>query len=83
MTNKRKISEEKVEVIDPSDQRYKDEDYFKNHKKSNEYHQYKDNKTIRKTYSYGCTHTGCGCSIGCMTIMVISFLLTMLIYWLF
>ncbi|MBX5319292.1 MULTISPECIES: hypothetical protein [Staphylococcus] len=80
---KDKRSEDKIEVIDPDDSRYKDDDYFKNHQSTYKHHQYENGKTINKTYSYGCTHTGCGCSIVCFSIMFISFLLSMLIYWLF
>ncbi|MEX3467922.1 hypothetical protein [Staphylococcus capitis] len=84
MTNENnKDPKKKVEVIDPSDLRYKDDDYFKSNPNTNGYHQFEDEEMIRKTYSYGCTHTGCGCTIGCFSIMFISFLLSLLVYWLF
>lgn len=84
MTNENnKDSKEKVEVIDPSDMRYKDDEYFKSNQHTNEDHQFEDERMIKKTYSYGCTHTGCGCTIGCFSIMFISFLLSWLVYWLF
>ena len=83
MTNENnKDSKEKVEVIDPSDMRYKDDEYFKSNQHTNEDHQFEDERMIKKTYSYGCTHTGCGCTIGCFSIMFISFLLSWLVYWL-
>ena len=91
MTNENnKDSNEKVEVIDPSDMRYKDDEYFKSNQHTNEDYQFEDERIIKKTYSYGCTHTGCGCThtgcgctIGCFSIMFISFLLSWLVYWLF
>ena len=70
-------SDEKIEVIDPSDDRYKGDDYFnKNSSQNNQ-----NLKTFNQTYSYGCTHSGCGCILGCLTISLISFLLSLLIFW--
>lgn len=70
-------SDEKIEVIDPSDDRYKGDDYFnKNSSQNNQ-----NLKTFNQTYSYGCTHLGCGCMLGCLTISLISFLLSLLIFW--
>ena len=44
-------SDEKIEVIDPSDDRYKGDDYFnKNSSQNNQ-----NLKTFNQTYSYGCT----------------------------
>ncbi|MDG0859310.1 hypothetical protein [Staphylococcus equorum] len=63
-------SDEKIEVIDPSDDRYKGDDYFNKNSSQN-----------NQTYSYGCTHSGCGCMLGCLTISLISFLLSLLIFW--
>ena len=40
-------------------------------------------KTFNQTYSYGCTHSGCGCILGCLTISLISFLLSLLIFGLY
>ena len=72
----------KVEVIDPSDMRYKDDEYFKSNQHTNEDHQFEDERMIKKTYSYGCTHTGCGCTIGVFN-HVHLLLLSWLVYWLF
>lgn len=45
MTNENnKDSKEKVEVIDPSDMRYKDDEYFKSNQHTNEDHQFEDEK---------------------------------------
>ncbi|MCG1148040.1 hypothetical protein K4R44_06350 [Staphylococcus epidermidis] len=67
-------SDEKIEVIDPSDDRYKRDDYFnKNSSQNNQ-----NLKTFNQTYSYGCAHSGCGCMLGCL---IISFLLSLLIFW--
>ncbi|MFI9032325.1 hypothetical protein ACIGHE_05510 [Staphylococcus pasteuri] len=68
--------ENNVEVIDPTDPRYKDEEHF--HQNIQD-----DSKKRYQTYSYGCTQTGCGCTMGCGTLMFISFIITMIIYWLF
>ena len=70
-------SDEKIEVIDPSDDRYKRDDYFnKNSSQNNQ-----NLKTFNQTYSYGCVHSGCGCMLGCLIISLISFLLSLLIFW--
>ena len=68
--------ENKIEVIDPTDPRYNDDEHFHQNR-------YDDNKSNHQVYTYGCTHTGCGCSIGCSTLMLISLIITMFIYWLF
>ncbi len=64
-----------VEVIDPNDRRYKDDDYF-NHSHPNDRAQY----SVRYRY-------GCGCPFGCLSSIVISILLsiifTFLLNWVF
>ncbi|MCE5090496.1 hypothetical protein BUY43_03330 [Staphylococcus devriesei] len=64
-----------VEVIDPSDQRYKDDRYF-NHPEDSR------NRNYSMRYQYGC-----GCPFGCFSSIFISILLsiilTFLLNWLF
>ena len=64
-----------VEVIDPNDRRYKDDDYF-NHSQPTDRAHY----SVRYRY-------GCGCPFGCLSSIVISILLsiifTFLLNWVF
>ncbi|MEQ6028657.1 hypothetical protein [Staphylococcus saccharolyticus] len=76
--SKENRSHDKVEVIDPSDERYRNDDYFK---EKNHHYSHNNKQIYKHTYSYGCTHTGCGCSLGCLSILLISFILSLLIYW--
>ena len=48
-----------VEVLDPSDNRYKDDDYFKREQ------EYRDISEHHNTIRY---HYGCGCPFGCFYI---------------
>ena len=61
-----------VEVIDPKDRRYKDDNYF--------------NGNERNNYSI-IYHYGCGCPFGCLSSIIISILLsiifTFLLNWMF
>lgn len=41
--------ENKIEVIDPTDPRYKDDEHFHQNR-------YDDNKSNHQVYTYGCTH---------------------------
>ena len=73
MTNENnKDSKEKVEVIDPSDMRYKDDEYFKSNQHTNEDHQFEDERMIKKTYSYGYAYR-LWMYYRCFSIMFISF----------
>ena len=69
-------SDEKIEVIDPSDDRYKGDDYFnKNSSQNNQ------NLKLLIKLILMVAHSGCGCILGCLTISLISFLLSLLIFW--
>lgn len=64
-----------VEVIDPEDRRYKDDNYFNGND-----HNERNNYSIRY-------HYGCGCPFGCLFSLIISILLsiifTFLLNWMF
>ncbi|WP_154836513.1 hypothetical protein [Staphylococcus sp. Marseille-Q1834] len=66
---------DKIEVIDPSDRRYKDDNYFKNEKDDFEH-----SSPIHYQY-------GCGCPFGCLSSIfisvILSILLTFLLNWMF
>ncbi|MCJ1656880.1 hypothetical protein MT340_010080 [Staphylococcus sp. NRL 16/872] len=66
---------DKVEVIDPSDRRYKDDNYFRNEKDEDE-----NFSSIHYRY-------GCGCPFGCLSSIfisvILSILLTFLLNWMF
>ena len=52
-----------VEVIDPEDRRYKDDNYFNGNERNN--------YSIRY-------HYGCGCPFGCLSSLIISILLSII-----
>lgn len=66
---------DKVEVIDPSDQRYKDDNYFRNERDD-----FENSSSIHYRY-------GCGCPFGCLSSIfisvILSILLTFLLNWMF
>lgn len=55
-----------VEVIDPEDRRYKDDNYFNGND-----HNERNNYSIRY-------HYGCGCPFGCLSSLIISILLSII-----
>ncbi|OAW29587.1 hypothetical protein [Staphylococcus hominis] len=67
-----------VEVLDPSDNRYKDDDYFKREQ------EYRDMSEHHNIIRY---HYGCGCPFGCFSSIfisiVLSIILTFLLNWIF
>lgn len=68
------------EVIDPNDRRYKDEDYFKNPKQPD----YSDsNQTFHYSKNIGCGCGPIGCLSGCITLILLSSLITFLLNFLF
>lgn len=68
------------EVIDPNDRRYKDEDYFKNPKQPD----YSDsNQTFHYSKNIGCGCGPFGCLSGCITLILLSSLITFLLNFLF
>ncbi|MDW4066798.1 hypothetical protein QI274_02575 [Staphylococcus saprophyticus] len=68
------------EVIDPNDRRYKDEDYFKNPKQSD--YSY-SNQTFHYSKNIGCGCGPFGCLSGCITLILLSSLITFLLNFLF
>ncbi|UUY77633.1 hypothetical protein NUT40_07550 [Staphylococcus saprophyticus] len=68
------------EVIDPNDRRYKDEDYFKNPKQPDHSH---SNQTFHYSKNIGCGCESFGCLSGCITLILLSSLITFLLNFLF
>lgn len=68
------------EVIDPNDRRYKDEDYFKNPKQPDYSH---SNQTFHYSKNIGCGCGAFGCLSGCITLILLSSLITFLLNFLF
>ncbi|MBO0383036.1 hypothetical protein [Staphylococcus saprophyticus] len=68
------------EVIDSNDRRYKDEDYFKNPKQPDYSH---SNQTFHYSKNIGCGCGPFGCLSGCITLILLSSLITFLLNFLF
>ncbi|SCS31593.1 hypothetical protein [Staphylococcus caeli] len=72
--------DQQPEVIDPKDQRYKDDDYFKQAQQFN-------TTSSRQSYHYskniGCGCGPLGCLSGCMTLILLSALITFLLNFFF
>ncbi|MBU8680010.1 hypothetical protein QI037_04530 [Staphylococcus saprophyticus] len=68
------------EVIDPNDRRYKDEDYFKNPKQPDYSH---SNQAFHYSKNIGCGCGPFGCLSGCITLILLSSLITFLLNFLF
>lgn len=72
--------DQQPEVIDPKDQRYKDDDYFKQGQQFN-------TTSPRQSYHYskniGCGCGPLGCLSGCMTLILLSALITFLLNFFF
>lgn len=63
-----------VDVYNPEDPEYRGDSYF-NRRKSD------DNQN--RTYQYSCQIKSCGCSFGCLSIIIIIALIIWLLTWLF
>ncbi|NWK84661.1 hypothetical protein HYE69_07545 [Staphylococcus sp. GSSP0090] len=68
------------EVIDPNDQRYKDENYFKNNKQPDDFN---SNQTFHYSKNIGCGCGPLGCLSGCITLILLSSLITFLLNFIF
>ena len=68
---------EQNEVIEPGDQRYRNEDYF--NKQANHY----QSRGYAKTFNCGCGPIGCGCFTIIFLLLLISSLVSYLLNWLF
>ncbi|PHK49289.1 hypothetical protein [Staphylococcus edaphicus] len=64
------------DVIDPKDQRYKDDDYFKRTNQSNPFN---SNQTFHYSRNMSCGCGPLGCLSGCITLILLSSLITFLL----
>ncbi|EHJ08912.1 hypothetical protein [Staphylococcus simiae] len=62
------------QVLDPSDPEYKGNMYFKQNRQS---------VAFNGNYHFSCRLQGCGCAMGCFVILIISFIITAIIWWAF
>ncbi|OEK66751.1 hypothetical protein AST00_04945 [Staphylococcus equorum] len=70
------------EVIDPDDQRYKDPDHFNKHSQK-PYAGTHQHQSYNYTKNVGCGCGPFGCLSGCITLILLSSLLTFLLNFLF
>ncbi|MCD8914197.1 MULTISPECIES: hypothetical protein [Staphylococcus] len=68
-------NDDKPEVIDPDDPRYKDDSYFNRSPEEQQRSRFENDRKI-KYYSFGCTPFGCGCL---PAVAVIALIITWLI----